>query len=195
MKKARVTPYYDMEVWDWDGGYIKFDKENYQGESELGHIVENRIVQGALHEKLKSYENVTLYRTSIEVSNYSAEDDRIHVVTKEGNKFRTRLLVLHLPLSFTLSPSCTSSNHFESFHTVAFAQVGADGGNSTVRKDFGLFPIGWSYNQKGVVCTVELDAHSSTAWQKFLPTGPLALLPVNVFSVQLRLTPTTTTAA
>lgn len=40
-----------------------------------------------------------------------------------------------------------------------------------------LRTFGWSYNQRGVVATVETAQPHSTAWQIFLPTGPLALLP------------------
>jgi ubiquinone biosynthesis monooxygenase Coq6 len=42
----------------------------------------------------------------------------------------------------------------------------------------GLRTVGWSYNQRGLVATVATAEPSATAWQRFLPTGPLALLPV-----------------
>jgi 2-polyprenyl-6-methoxyphenol hydroxylase-like FAD-dependent oxidoreductase len=41
-----------------------------------------------------------------------------------------------------------------------------------------LRTFSWSYHQRGLVATVRTDAPNSTAWQRFLPTGPLALLPV-----------------
>ena len=37
--------------------------------------------------------------------------------------------------------------------------------------------MGWSYEQRGLVATVETGEHNVTAWQRFLPHGPLALLP------------------
>ena len=37
---------------------------------------------------------------------------------------------------------------------------------------------GWDYDQVGVVCSVRLSHESTTAWQRFLPGGPLALLPL-----------------
>jgi ubiquinone biosynthesis monooxygenase Coq6 len=56
--------------------------------------------------------------------------------------------------------------------------VAADGARSRVRKMAGLRTVGWSYNQRGLVATVATAEPSATAWQRFLPTGPLALLPV-----------------
>ena len=42
----------------------------------------------------------------------------------------------------------------------------------------GLRTIGWQYGQRGVVATVATRTPNRTAWQRFLPNGPLALLPV-----------------
>jgi 2-polyprenyl-6-methoxyphenol hydroxylase-like FAD-dependent oxidoreductase len=58
--------------------------------------------------------------------------------------------------------------------------VGADGGNSIVRQVFNIPTYGWEYRQKGIVATVQVDETlpNDAAWQRFLPTGPLALLPV-----------------
>ena len=37
---------------------------------------------------------------------------------------------------------------------------------------------GWGYGQRAVVGTVRTDRAHATAWQRFLPTGPIALLPI-----------------
>ncbi|KAI3658409.1 hypothetical protein MP638_007511 [Amoeboaphelidium occidentale] len=58
--------------------------------------------------------------------------------------------------------------------------VGADGANSIVRKSFGIETTGWSYNQNGLVATLEIEEiNNDTAFQKFLPFGILALLPLS----------------
>lgn len=41
-----------------------------------------------------------------------------------------------------------------------------------------LRAVGWPYHQRGLVATVRAESASSTAHQRFLETGPLALLPV-----------------
>lgn len=56
--------------------------------------------------------------------------------------------------------------------------VAADGAQSPLREWAGIKLKGWSYEQSGLVCTVKTEqTHQHTAWQRFLPEGPLALLP------------------
>lgn len=57
-------------------------------------------------------------------------------------------------------------------------QVGADGSKSLVRELAGFKTTGWNYSQNAVICTVEHDAENWCAWQRFLPSGPIALLPI-----------------
>lgn len=57
--------------------------------------------------------------------------------------------------------------------------VGADGARSTTRELVGLATTAGSFDQRAVVANFRAPAgHRSTAWQRFLPTGPLALLPL-----------------
>ncbi len=57
--------------------------------------------------------------------------------------------------------------------------IAADGGNSVTRELAGIGCYGWSYQQRGIVAHVQTQQpHQATAWQRFLPTGPLALLPL-----------------
>lgn len=57
-------------------------------------------------------------------------------------------------------------------------QVGADGSKSHVRELAGFRTKGWSYSQNAIICTVEHSVENRCAWQRFLPSGPIALLPV-----------------
>ncbi len=57
--------------------------------------------------------------------------------------------------------------------------VAADGADSTVRRLAGIATRGWEYGQEAVVAHLDsLEPHRHTAWQRFLATGPLALLPL-----------------
>ena len=57
--------------------------------------------------------------------------------------------------------------------------VGADGVHSLVREGAGLSVRTRDYNQLAIVATVETERpHQHTAWQRFIRTGPLALLPL-----------------
>ena len=56
--------------------------------------------------------------------------------------------------------------------------IAADGAGSTVRTLAGLDVATHDYAQRGVVAYVRTEhAHEATAWQRFLPGGPLAVLP------------------
>src|SRR6185312_13799729 len=57
--------------------------------------------------------------------------------------------------------------------------VAADGAASPLRQLAGIGTRGRDYAQRAVVAHVDTErAHEDTAWQRFLPGGPLALLPL-----------------
>ena len=62
---------------------------------------------------------------------------------------------------------------------IAKLLVAADGANSAIRKQFNM-PITFKdYDHHAIVATVKTaDEHNNTARQVFLPTGPLAFLPL-----------------
>jgi ubiquinone biosynthesis UbiH/UbiF/VisC/COQ6 family hydroxylase len=58
--------------------------------------------------------------------------------------------------------------------------VAADGADSPLRAMVGIGTHGRDYAQRGVVAHVgTARAHERTAWQRFLPSGPLAFLPLD----------------
>lgn len=63
--------------------------------------------------------------------------------------------------------------------------IGADGGSSPVRKYAGIDKFGWGYGCNGLVGTLSFDKSESLrrghqiAYQRFLPTGTIAWLPVS----------------
>lgn len=58
--------------------------------------------------------------------------------------------------------------------------VAADGANSPIRQRLNIPVKQWDYGQYAVVANVECQQHHRyTAWQRFLPSGPLAFLPMN----------------
>jgi 2-polyprenylphenol 6-hydroxylase len=57
--------------------------------------------------------------------------------------------------------------------------VAADGGNSPLRDRAGIATHGRDYTQRAVVAHVTTERpHAHACWQRFLPTGPLAFLPL-----------------
>ncbi|THH10942.1 hypothetical protein EW146_g8216 [Bondarzewia mesenterica] len=61
--------------------------------------------------------------------------------------------------------------------------VGADGFNSPVRSYAGIQSYGWNYPTQAIVATLFHSPRSfvpnTTAYQRFLPTGPIAFLPLS----------------
>lgn len=57
--------------------------------------------------------------------------------------------------------------------------IGADGADSLSRKLSGIATRGWEYDQRAFVTHVGTEySHAHTAWQRFLPAGPIAFLPL-----------------
>ncbi len=64
--------------------------------------------------------------------------------------------------------------------------IGADGGQSVARELAGIGRSGWTYDQTAVVAHLRTEEpHRATAWQRFLPGGPLAFLPLRDGRVSL----------
>ncbi|KAE9406196.1 ubiquinone biosynthesis hydrox [Gymnopus androsaceus JB14] len=63
--------------------------------------------------------------------------------------------------------------------------IGADGLNSPVRSFAKISTYGWSYDTQAIVCTMVHSPRgaflgpNTTAYQRFLPTGPIAFLPIS----------------
>ncbi|QBY05391.1 FAD-dependent oxidoreductase [Thalassotalea sp. HSM 43] len=57
--------------------------------------------------------------------------------------------------------------------------IAADGANSQVRQLAGIGITGWDYQQSAMLINVETElGQQDITWQKFLPSGPLAFLPM-----------------
>lgn len=70
--------------------------------------------------------------------------------------------------------------------------VGADGARSQIRELAGIKSRSEAYDQHAVVATVRAElGNQATAWQHFMPPGPLALLPLqkDLFSIVWSTTP------
>lgn len=149
MVDQRVTSYGEMQVWDAGGsGRIHFDSAEV-GAPSLGYIVENRIIQRALWQRVRQLENIDLL-TPARWSRWRERDDGLSLMLEDGRELQTRLL------------------------------VGADGARSAVRERAGIETRGWGYDQHAVMAIVKTEKpHLHTCWQRFLPEGPLAFLPMH----------------
>ncbi len=143
--------YQAMRVWEEDGtGRIGFDAADI-GASALGFIVENRWITAALLRVLATQPRVQL-------------------------RGRETLVSLRLPEE----PGRPVQLQFASGLAVQAAlAVGADGAQSSVRSLCGIEAPSRDTGQSAIVATIRTSgSHAHTAWQRFLQSGPLALLPL-----------------
>ncbi|QRK86934.1 2-octaprenyl-3-methyl-6-methoxy-1,4-benzoquinol hydroxylase [Pseudomonas granadensis] len=89
--ERRTSPYTDMHVWDGSGtGQIHFSASSVRGDV-LGHIVENRVVQDALLERLHDCDMGLLANARLEQMRRSGDDWLLTLA--DGRKLRAPLVI------------------------------------------------------------------------------------------------------
>ncbi|RDE24562.1 2-octaprenyl-3-methyl-6-methoxy-1,4-benzoquinol hydroxylase [Motiliproteus coralliicola] len=151
VEQRRLCPYKRMRVWETSGqGDTRFDCADID-QPVLGHIVENRILQLALWDRLERSDNVEL-RCPIRVQQLQYQDGQgpTELYCDDGSRISCRLL------------------------------VAADGGFSWVRQQAGIGVHNWSYPQQALVAYVKTRyPQQDITWQRFVSSGPQAFLPLS----------------
>jgi 2-octaprenylphenol hydroxylase len=137
-----------MHVWD-AGGSGEIDFDCAMiGEPHLGHILEPRRIQAAVLDSVQALPAVSLLCPA-RFSDIRVTGERAEVVLEDGTVLSGSLV------------------------------VGADGARSPVREWFAMPTRVHEYHQSSLVAAVRTEQHhGDTAWQRFLPGGPLAFLPM-----------------
>lgn len=148
LNQMRLCPYRRMRVWEVAGfGDLTFNA-NQIGASELGHIVENRLVQLSLWQALSRYENVSFICPATPVA-FEQHHQMSRVTLDNGQQLSAKLI------------------------------VGADGPQSKVRQSFGIGVNRGQYQQACLVASVDTKlGQQDITWQRFVPHGPQAFLPM-----------------
>lgn len=122
-----------------------------EGVPALGYTVENRVLTGAVWPKILAAEAVTCLAPG-SLEDFEVEASGVTARISAGGSTRTirsRLL------------------------------VAADGARSRVRRALGIGVREDDYGQKGVILNCETEIpHRGRAFERFTPTGPLAMLPL-----------------
>jgi ubiquinone biosynthesis monooxygenase Coq6 len=159
-------------VWDGvSGARITFDADLQNGASTIAYMCENNNLVSSLLSRIKELgEGIDIMdKTRVEKISFGSDTDELDlrkwpvVTISSGRQLAARLL------------------------------VGADGANSPVRTFAEIETRGWDYGRHGVVATLNLEYEQigeKTAFQRFLPTGPVAMLPVRPSSHPLIPMPT-----
>lgn len=144
----RATPYQAMQVWDAEGTGRISFDCRQVHQPNLGHIVEVSAINSSLMDRLQQLSNIDLYCPAV-VNNYTAEEDSVILDLSSGAHISANLL------------------------------IAADGANSSIRQQFQFATRQWDYGQQAIVTTITTQqSNQQTAWQRFMPSGPLALLPL-----------------
>ncbi len=154
--EPHAQPYRSMRVWDAaGGGELRFDAQRL-GRDALGWIVEHGLLADRLWNALQNagvtlrcpQRVIAIVDADPELDIARRQDDAIALQLDDHSALRARLV------------------------------IAADGANSALREMAGIGIASHDYQQRGVVAYVETtQPHQDTAWQRFLPDGPLAFLP------------------
>ena len=158
-----MSPYSEMKVWERDSpAKIAFVAADL-GRPCLGHIIDNRAMVAAMLEKLRQNYNVTIMdKTEISGIARGGAGVPVEVALAGGEG----------------AGEGDGENGGES-KVKARLLVGADGCRSRVRELCGISTRFSDFAQDAIVSTISTArGHRSTAWQCFLETGPVAMLPL-----------------
>ena len=152
IKTMRTRPYSGLAVWEHPLARTEFHAADI-GAQRLGVFVENRITQLGLGAALAQYDNCRV----------------IHSTVLSSDAKTGRVI-------------CTDGTHIKAQTIIA-----ADGVKSGVREAAGITTQGWHYDQQALGITIKNhygDVESqnrgqSLTWQQFMPSGPLAFLPMH----------------
>jgi 2-octaprenylphenol hydroxylase len=137
-----------MQVWDAGGSGTIHFDCADIGEPYLGHMIEPRIIRDTLLEHTRSIASITCFCPA-EFTDIAISPPAARVDLDEGTRLTAGLI------------------------------VAADGVRSPTRAYLGITTRTHDYRQCGVVALVKTERdHEATAWQRFLPGGPLAFLPL-----------------
>ncbi|KAL1710888.1 hypothetical protein EV121DRAFT_192121 [Schizophyllum commune] len=163
--EQRTCPVEELQVWDGiSDARIQFsvtDLYNDASECDLqgmSRIIENLNLQRGLLRHLDTFPDIQLLdKTKVQTitPDEGATGSWPILHLDNGRSIRARLL------------------------------IGADGMNSPVRNFAGIDTFGWSYDTQAIVATLfhpprgAYQPPNTTAYQRFLPTGPIAFLPLS----------------
>lgn len=152
-----------MQVWDGvTGARIEFDwPPGASAGKTIAYMTENLNLTSGLMKRIEELGSVDVFDNS--------RVDKIELGEETEDLDLREWPVVHLSGGQALT---------------ARLLVGADGANSPVRTFAGITSRGWDYGRHGVVATLELEGEGwggdfkKIAYQRFLPTGPVAMLPM-----------------
>ncbi|MFN3018458.1 FAD-dependent 2-octaprenylphenol hydroxylase [Vibrio coralliilyticus] len=146
--ERRAAPYSAMEVWEQDSfARIEFDAQKL-AQPDLGHIVENRVIQLSLLEQVKKQSNVSLFMPA-QCSSMAVGESEAWLTLDNGHALTAKLVVgADGANSWVRKQQDIPLTHWDYGHSAVVANI-------------------WT-----------AETHDKVARQIFTPQGPLAFLPM-----------------
>ncbi|CAM3829833.1 2-octaprenylphenol hydroxylase [Vibrio aerogenes CECT 7868] len=147
--RRRVAQYRYMDVWEKDSfSRIQFDSDSL-GQPDLGHIVENRVIQLAALERVRQLSHVTLLMPS-RCQSLAIGENEVWLTLDRGESLTAKLVIgADGSQSWVRQQQDIPLTHWDYGHHAIVATVKTS------------------------------DPHHQTARQIFTPDGPLAFLPLS----------------
>ncbi|MEJ1930000.1 FAD-dependent hydroxylase [Nostoc sp. NIES-2111] len=149
--RPQIAKYTQVRLSDADyPGVVEFETSDL-GTPELGYVAEHQALLEPLQEFVQNCPNVT-YLCPAEVVSTKYHQDVVTIEIKIAEQLRTVRSKL---------------------------VVAADGSRSPIRQAAGIKTHGWKYWQSCIVAFVKPEKpHNNTAYERFWPSGPFAILPL-----------------
>ena len=146
--QRRAAPYSAMEVWEQDSfARIEFDAQKL-AQPDLGHIVENRVIQLALLDQVKQQSNVSLFMP-VKCTSLAIGESEAWLSLDNGQALTAKLVVgADGASSWVRKQQDIPLTHWDYGHSAVVANIRT------------------------------AEAHHGVARQVFTPQGPLAFLPM-----------------
>lgn len=146
--KAHAEPIFDIRVLDGDSSLYVHFDHREVGTEPFGYMLENQRLRSALFVALSSQDGAT-FIAGDSVESYVVEGACVKAQLASGTTLEGSLI------------------------------VAADGRLSSLRSQTGLPHRVVEYGQTAIVCTVaHSNPHHGVALERFLPSGPFAVLPM-----------------
>ena len=146
--KKYAQPIKEIRVFEEGSAWTVDYDHCLVGPNPMGYIVENRLLRYHLQQGLKDHPLVT-WSADVEIESVKRLPNKITVKLRDGALFEADIL------------------------------VGAEGRHSPTRQQSIIKTRTWDYHQTAlVVHFYHKEPHSDFAWEIFMPSGPLAILPM-----------------
>lgn len=168
LMEREATPIRRIHVSDRGRfGFARIDAKE-QGLNALGFVVVNRVMGAALWRRLSEESAVTvLAPAKVRAMHLQADAQRLECE-------------LNGPTGDDCDRSRVPSASVSETRSIeAKLAIAADGARSTLRQSAGIGASTWDYEQVALVSNVfSQHFHDHVAYERFTPSGPLALLPL-----------------